>query len=353
MNPSERQAKAKEIIDTLPLPPSRYGTGILIPKSRNIDLTNAEESILIIQAPDSVEIENNPDQEQILSSIEPTDIVKAWHIYNSKIKLIKIPTTLSSPIIIKHNPQAPGATHIFIIAEPNVKATIIEEITGDPKLYTTGTEILAKENSEINHISIQSLGKESYYSNFQHAWVEKDAKIEWLRGNFGADYSRSDNMTDLEGENSNVKNWLVFISRNEQQQDISSGARHIGSQTTSDMVSRGIVKDQSKNIYRGKVRVEPGTKGIDGYQKHDVLILSDDAEADAIPELEIETDDVKCSHGATIGKINKDQLFYLMSRGLNKEQATKAIIEGFFEPLMKIIPESTKELVQKEVIQLI
>lgn len=127
----------------------------------------------------------------------------------------------------------------------------------------------------------------------------------------------------------------------------------MASQTKSDMVSRGIVDDESKNIYRGKIRAEPNTKGIDGYQKHDVLILNNNAEADAIPELEIETDDVKCSHGATIGKVNKDQLFYLRSRGLSKEEATKMIIKGFFEPLIKMIPESSQELILKEVSQLL
>ena len=343
----ERQLKAKEAVDFAPLPPFRYGTGILILKSKDINLSAAEEASVLIQAPEGVTIESELDNELVLSSIENTDMIKAWHVANSKIRTIRIPQVLSNPIIIKHNPQKPGATHLFIIAEPDSKALVIEEIYGKPEFYTNSTEILLKENSEITHVTIQALDKNTYYSNFQHAWAEKNSKIKWLRGNFGADYSRSENMTNLKGEKSDVKSWLIFTSKGSQQQDIAVGATHLASQTTSDMVSRGVVKDQSKNIYRGKIRASPKTKGIDGYQKHDVLILNDDAEADAIPELEIETDDVKCSHGVSIGKIDEEHLFYLMSRGLSELEAKREIIEGFFYPVIKDFNIDLKEEVKQ------
>ena len=113
------------------------------------------------------------------------------------------------------------------------------------------------------------------------------------------------------------------------------------------MVSRAELNDAAKAIYRGLIRVEPTAPKSNGYQKADMLLLGKDAQADPIPELEIKNDDVTCTHSATVGRVNTEDLFYLMSRGLNREEATRALVEGFFIPIINNIniPEIREHII--------
>ena len=104
------------------------------------------------------------------------------------------------------------------------------------------------------------------------------------------------------------------------------------------MLTKGIVKDKSKSVYNGLVNVNENAVNTDGYQKEDILILSENAEADSIPELEINNNDVRCTHGATISQIDKEKLFYLTSRGIKKPEAESLLVNGFIEPVVKEIP---------------
>ena len=119
-----------------------------------------------------------------------------------------------------------------------------------------------------------------------------------------------------------------------QQFDIYSSVIHESSDTKSDILIKGALKDKSKSLFRGLVRIEKNAPNSDGYQKEEVLLLDDGVEANAIPNLEIENENVRCTHGVSIGSIDKEKLFYLMSRGLSKDMSVKLIVEGFFDSIL-------------------
>ena len=149
-------------------------------------------------------------------------------------------------------------------------------------------------------------------------------------------------MNELEEEGASCTNTVVFVGRNEDNCEVSTIAIHKAPFTTSNLVSKGIVMDSAKVLSKGLVKIEENAFGSNGYEKQDVLVLSEKAQAKAIPDLEIHNHDVKCSHGSTIGKIDAEAIFYLMSRGLNKKAAEKKIVEGYFGELYPLVKEVLK-----------
>jgi len=138
----------------------------------------------------------------------------------------------------------------------------------------------------------------------------------------------------LNGEGSATNNYGIFFGNEKQQFDLVANSIHNAPNTTSDIFTKGALTDTSKCIYRGLVKIHQNAGGSNGYQKEDTLLLSPDAAADSIPNLEIDNSDVRCTHGATIGRIDREKMFYLMSRGLNEKQATRTYVRGFFEELI-------------------
>ena len=158
----------------------------------------------------------------------------------------------------------------------------------------------------------------------------------------GGSLCKSDVSTWLKGDCSRTKIMTFFFGSGKQQFDLTLNVHHQAPYTTSDLVTRGALNQQSKAIYRGLVKIHKNAPNSIGFQKDDTLLLSENAEADAVPNLEIDNNNVKCSHGVTIGQIDHEKLFYLMSRSLSEENAKRKIVEAFFDPLIRKI--EVKEL---------
>ena len=141
----------------------------------------------------------------------------------------------------------------------------------------------------------------------------------------------------MDGDGATTNNHGIFFGSRQQQFDLVAKSIHNAPHTVSDIFTKGVLTGSSKCLYRGLVRIESNAFGSNGYQKEDTLLLSEDAVADSIPNLEIENNDVRCTHGASIGRIDREKLFYMKSRGLNDEQATREYVKGFFEPLIQKI----------------
>jgi Fe-S cluster assembly protein SufD len=141
-----------------------------------------------------------------------------------------------------------------------------------------------------------------------------------------------------------------YFASSEQHLDHDTQQNHLAPKTTSDLLYKGVVTGKSRSVWQGMIYVAPAAFGTDGYQANRNLILSRNARADSIPGLEILADDVRCTHGATAGKIDLEQLFYLGSRGIPNEEARKIIVDGFFEPVMNRIPfQDIRERLRNEV----
>jgi len=246
---------------------------------------------------------------------------------------------------------------ICILAPPHAEAKIIfyKTGTGDIPVYCSeDMRIISQRESNIEFISIQNLPFTHNLMQRRIAKLEKDAHLLWTDVVLGSNYTKSEIITHLCGEGANTLNQVLFLANTKQRFDIYTASIHVAPHTTSNIITKGVVNDQAKVLSRGLVHIKQNATGSNGYEKQDALLLSNDAEADAIPNLEIENHDVKCSHGSTVGQVDADQLFYLMSRGLSKNLAQQKIIEGYFIPILEVFTDdSLKKKIHASIMQAI
>jgi len=211
---------------------------------------------------------------------------------------------------------------------------------------------LAKEKSAVTVISSQNFNKDALHFSNRYASVRKDATITWLDFCFGSRFSQTNTTTTLDAEGAACKNLGAYFGSHMQQFDIHASAIHRAAHSSSDMLLKAVLDKQAKTIYRGLIRIPLGSSGCNGYQKDDTLLLSDKAEADTLPDLEISNNEVRCSHGATISNLNPEQLFYMTSRGMDEAAAKQMLIEGFLEPIIsKLKDERMENQLRQAIIQ--
>ncbi len=211
--------------------------------------------------------------------------------------------------------------------------TLIDRYQGDCTLRAGVVEAILEDDATLRYASVQHLGKDAVDLSSYRARCGKDAKADWFVASIGSALSRAEVSTRLAGDGGKARSYGVFLGDGTQQFDLSAATFHEGDHTESDMYTRGVLDGKSKAVYRGTIDIAANANGCDGYQKEETLLVSPDAAADAIPNLEIRNNDVRCSHGATIGRVDEEQLFYLTSRGIPRNEAVRMLIEGYFEPL--------------------
>ena len=196
------------------------------------------------------------------------------------------------------------------------------------------------ESSKVAYRGIQK-DRDGFVS--RTASVARDASLRWTDIVLGGDFARAFTKTLLVGENAETETDAVFFGSAAQEFDLMHEAVHRASRTRSELRTRGILDGKAKTVARGLVRIEEGAVGCSGRQRIDTLMLSDDAEIDAVPHLEIANDDVSCAHAATVSRLDDAKLFYLMSRGMDRDAATRAYLEAF----LRIDDEALLEDVMK------
>ena len=167
---------------------------------------------------------------------------------------------------------------------------------------------------------------------------KQPATLEWIFGAIGSALTKNFSDLDLAGPGATGRMSGFYFADGKQHLDHDTQQNHLAPNTTSDLLYKGALEEESRSVWQGMIYVAPGAAKTDGYQANRNLVLSRKARADSIPGLEILADDVRCTHGATVGKIDQDQVFYLLSRGIPREEAERLIVEGFFDPIMQRIP---------------
>ncbi len=168
--------------------------------------------------------------------------------------------------------------------------------------------------------------------------MDRDAEVDWIFGALGSHLTKNFSDLNLVGQGSTGKMSGFFFTNGNQHLDHDTQQNHLAPNTTSDLLFKGALIGESRSVWQGMIYVAENASKTDGYQANRNLVLSEKARADSIPGLEILTDDVRCTHGATVGKLDPDQVFYLESRGIPRKEAEKLIVEGFFDPIMQRIP---------------
>ncbi len=247
-------------------------------------------------------------------------------------------------------------SHVLIIAEAGSEVVISEEnVSLDASadgMHSGAVEIFAGPNASVTYVQVQQWNTRVWNFASHRAIVERDAQLNWITATFGGRLNKLNQVAVLEGVGSNVNMLGLSFTDGRQHLDVSTAQEHVSPHTSSDLLYRTVLKDRAQTAWGGNIYVYPQANYTDAYQKNDNLVLSERAHADTLPGLEIQAHEVRCTHGATAGKIDQDQVFYLMSRGLSYAQAEKLIVDGFFEPVLERIPlESVRNELSESITQ--
>jgi len=248
-------------------------------------------------------------------------------------------------------------THVLVYLDEGASLTYVHEAASptEPEgqtLHAGIMEIHVGDRANLRFVELQSWGEHVWNFSHERAVVGRDANLDWIFGAIGSHLTKNFSDLDLVGEGATGRMSGFYFTDGVQHLDHDTQQNHLAPHTTSDLLFKGALKDQSRSVWQGMIYVAPGAQKTDGYQANRNLVLSPQSRADSIPGLEILADDVRCTHGATVGKIDPEQVFYLASRGLPKIDAERLIVEGFFDPIMQRIPfERVRERFQQAILE--
>jgi Fe-S cluster assembly protein SufB/Fe-S cluster assembly protein SufD len=265
-------------------------------------------------------------------------------LYVPKGLNIKIP--FRNIILLKNRKRA-SFTHNIIVAEENSKISFLQEAysrLGDEQgsaLYSEVSEVFLGEGAEVNFASIQNFEGDVHSAINRRSIVQRDARINWTVGHIGGGTTRSRMESVLNGPGAGAEDVEVVFGSEAQRFDVVTDLTHESTHTTGHVLARGVLRDQARSIFKGMIRIEEGAKNSNSYLAEHAMILSKKARADAIPGLEIKTNEVKATHSGSVSQVDEEQIFYLMSRGLTESEAQRLVILGFLHPAVQRIPLRT------------
>jgi Fe-S cluster assembly protein SufD len=252
----------------------------------------------------------------------------------------------------------PGAnlahvSHVLVLVDEGASVTYVHESAspdemGANSMHAGLVEIQVMQNASLKFVELQSWGRHVWNFSHERARVERGGNLDWIFGAIGSRLTKNFTELDLAGEGSTGRMSGFYFTDGSQHLDHDTQQNHLAPHTTSDLLFKGALKGKSRSVWQGMIYVAPGAQKTDGYQANRNLVLSDQARADSIPGLEILADDVRCTHGATVSKLEAEPLFYLKSRGIPQAEAEKVVVEGFFDPIFQRIPfEGVRERFQQ------
>jgi len=206
------------------------------------------------------------------------------------------------------------------------------------------------DNGSLRFVELQSWGRHVWNFSHERVSVGRNGNLDWIFGAIGSRLTKNFSELDLVGEGATGRMSGFYFTDGNQHLDHDTQQNHMAPHTTSDLLFKGALKGHSRSVWQGMIFVAIGAEKTDGYQANRNLILSPNARADSIPGLEILADDVRCTHGATVGTLESEPIFYLKSRGIPEEEAERLLVEGFFDPIMQRVPiESIRARLQQAI----
>jgi Fe-S cluster assembly protein SufD len=245
--------------------------------------------------------------------------------------------------------NASAFPHVLIIAETNSKVTVVEHRCSwenQPGFACSVSDVFAGPGAQVTYVTSQDWSPQALSVHLNVIAAEKDSNVQTLQLNLGGRYSRAESKSRLLGAGARSEMLSLTISQDKQQFDQRTFQDHVSPNTFSDLLYKNALSDESRTIFAGMIRVEPHAQGVDAYQSNRNLLLDGTAEANALPGLEILANDVRCTHGATTGQVEEEQMFYLESRGLKPLIAKQLLVFGFFEEVLNRLknPDIHEEL---------
>ena len=304
-----------------------------------------ERGLTIVSAPEGIRFEALTDAEPLLGSlVKPDDKLRAHNaaVWQQGL-LVRVPAgvELDRPLFLRVTNTVEGGSlfwRVLVVAEPGSRFTLIEELaSATPELAgyaNAAVEIVVHDGAKVEYVNVQNLSQKTWLFSSNHAQVERDAELDWVTGGFGSAKGKVWIQNDLVGRGATSRVTGAYFADGHQHLDFDTYQLHAAPDTESDFAFKGALRDSARTVWRGMIRVEEGAQKTNAYQENRNLLLSKQASANSIPGLEILANDVRCTHGATLSPVDREQLFYLMARGLPRAEAERLIVRGFFQDVL-------------------
>src|SRR6476659_2389915 len=307
--------------------------------------TITEDGVQIERAPEGITFAPLTEEHERLYSLVGWEEKFAAH--NAAVwehgLLVVVPkgVELEKPLYVRVTNASEGGSlfwRLLVVAEEGSRFTLVEEAasaSSELSAYTnTAQEFFLEQGSKFEYVSIQNFSQETWHFATHHAQVGRDAELDWVAGGFGSKKGKVRIQNDLAGEGATSRVTGAYFTDGDQHLDYDTFQEHIAPNTTSDFAFKGALRDTSTAVWRGMIRVEKDAQKTNAYQENRNLMLSPTTHAIPIPGLEILANDVRCTHGATVSRVDREELFYAMARGLPRGEAERLIVRGFFTDLL-------------------
>jgi Fe-S cluster assembly protein SufD len=224
----------------------------------------------------------------------------------------------------------------LVVLDEGAEAEVWERYDSDGQsLFNAVVELVVGDGANLRYVCEQELSDRSWVFATQRAEVGRDANLDWVALGFGSAHGKVRMETKLAGRGSSARVTGAYAGDGVQRLDYDTTQEHAAEDTVSDLAFRGVLAGRATAVWRGMIRVDPGAQRTDAFQESRNLLLSTDAHADAIPGLEIEADDVRCTHAAAVAQVDAEQLYYLRAHGLPAPEAKRLVVEGFLQELVE------------------
>lgn len=262
---------------------------------------------------------------------------------------VRVPrgVTVSEPIIVTHVVDQTGEAvypRLVIDADANAEVTVIERfvtsqgVSAVDALVVPMVQVRARDGARVRYLSINELSQDTWMIGHQRAVGERDSSILLASVALGGHYARVRTEARIVGAGASTRQVALYFASGEQMHDFRTVQDHAAPHSNSDLLFKGAVADHARSVYTGLIKIRENARGTVAYQTNRNLTLSQGAWAESVPNLEIETNDVRCSHASTVGPIDEDQLYYLESRGIRPDVAERLVVLGFFDEVIDQLP---------------
>jgi Fe-S cluster assembly protein SufD len=280
-----------------------------------------------------------------VSSATPDAFTTLHDAFVSGGAFVQVPpgVVIEEPILVLHWCDGDGRAsfpHTLVALGEGAEATVLDRF-GSPTtdhLVNAVTELIVDDNAHLRYLSVQEHGSKTWHLGYQRADLGRDATVRTSAVALGGDYARLRSEARLGGQGSESDQLAVYFGDGTQMLDFRTLQDHDAPHTRSDLLFKGAVEDEARSVYSGLVRLRKTAQKANAFQTNRNLVLTEGASAESIPNLEIEANDVRCSHASTVGPIDDDQLYYLESRGIAPEDAERLIVLGFFDDVFSRLP---------------
>jgi Fe-S cluster assembly protein SufD len=357
---ADRRSKGASLIETLELPTSKVkgweftdlkglDLDAYSPAPAQAEISGGNDEVVVM--PLEQALSDHPEllREHLGSLVPAEDPFVARNEANwTDGVLVFVPRNVvcEEAIRVRLDLNSPGtATYwrTLIVLEEGAQAEVWEHYGSESDetdaLLNTVVELSVGRNANLHYIATQDISEKAWLFSSQRSEIGRDGKLDWASLGFGGGSGKVRMTTNLSGQGSQARVTGGYAGGNGQHLDYDTLQEHAAEDTFSDLAFRGVLAQSSTAVWRGMIKVDEGAQRTDAFQECRNMLLSSDAHADAIPGLEILADDVACTHAAAIAQVDKDQLFYLNSRGLSEEESRSLVVEGFLQALVERLAE--------------